>query len=61
MSDAWIIRVSLFLASVIPFALACGWGEYGAHSIMPWSVGFLTQTGFVLGYIGQQRGWRRAR
>ena len=42
---------------IIPFSLFGGWGAYGDHSILPWAVGFLTQAGFVLGYIAQRRGW----
>ena len=57
MSDTWIITISLFLSGVVPFTLLGGWGEYGDHHIRPWSVGFLTQAGVVLGFIAQRRGW----
>jgi hypothetical protein len=51
------ITIALFLAGVVAFALLGGWGEHGDHSILPWSVGFLTQAGVVLGFIAQRRGW----
>jgi hypothetical protein len=57
MSDNAIITIMLFLAGVVPFTLAGGWGSAGDHSILPWSVGFLTQAGVVFGYIAQRRGW----
>jgi hypothetical protein len=57
MSDDRIITLSLFLAGVVPFTLLGGWGEYGDHHVLPWSVGFLTQAGVVLGVIAQRRGW----
>ena len=60
MSDTWIFRITLFLAGVIAFTLLGGWGDYGDHSILPWTAGFLTQAGVVLGVIGyRQRWWRR--
>jgi hypothetical protein len=55
MSDDWIIRLSLFGAGVIPFALAGGLTD--DTTVWPWSAGFLTQAGFVLGFIAQRRGW----
>jgi hypothetical protein len=55
MSDTWIIRLSLFAAGVVPFALAGG--LQNDASIWPWSAGFLCQAGFVFGYIAQRRGW----
>jgi len=39
MTDTWTIRLTLFLAGIVPFTLLGGWGEYGDHSILPWSVG----------------------
>ena len=57
MTDSKIITISLFLAGVIPFTLLGGWGDAGDHSILLWSVGFLTQAGFMLGFIGQRRKW----
>jgi len=51
------ITITLLAVGLIPFTLLGGWGEYGDHHILPWSVGFLTQAGFVLGYIAQRRGW----
>jgi hypothetical protein len=61
MTDTWTIRLTLFLAGIVPFTLLGGWGEYGDHSILPWSVGFLTQAGVVLGFIAQRRGWWSSR
>ena len=57
MTDTWTIRLTLFLAGIVPFTLLGGWGEYSDHSILPWSVGFLCQAGVVLGFIVQRRGW----
>jgi len=57
MTDTWLIRITLFLAGVVPFTLLGGWGPAGDHSFLPWSVGFLTQTGVVLGFIAQRRRW----
>jgi hypothetical protein len=59
MSDDWIIRVSLFASGIVPFTLLGGWGPAGDHSILPWSAGFLTQAGVVIGMIAQRRGWWR--
>ena len=59
MSDDRIITVTLFLAGIVPFTLLGGWGEYGDNSLLPWSVGFLTQAGVVLGYVAQRRGWTK--
>jgi hypothetical protein len=55
MSDTWAIRLTLFLAGVIPFALAGGLSD--DTTILPWSAGFLTQAGVVIGMIAQRRGW----
>jgi hypothetical protein len=55
MSEDWTIRITLFLAGVIPFALAGG--LHDDMTIWPWSAGFLTQAGFVLGMIGCRRRW----
>jgi hypothetical protein len=55
MSDTWTIRITLFLAGVVAFALTGGLTD--DTTILPWSVGFLTQAGFVLGFIAQRRGW----
>ena len=57
MSDTWIFRITLFIAGVVPFTLLGGWGDAGDHSVLPWSVGFLTQASFVLGFVAQRRGW----
>ena len=57
MSDDRITTIVLLAAGLIPFNLLGGWGEYGDHSILPWSVGFLCQAGVVLGFIAQRRGW----
>jgi hypothetical protein len=43
MSDAWTIRLTLFLAGVVPFALARGLRD--DTMIWPWSAGFLCQGG----------------
>ena len=51
MSDAWTIRITLFLAGVVPFALAGGLHDD------PWTAGFGCQAGYVLGMIAQRRGW----
>ena len=52
MSDTWNIRVTLFLAGVVPFALA--------GDLRPWIAGFGCQAGYVLGFIAQQQGWWRS-
>ena len=57
MTDNTIITISLFLAGVVPFTLLGGWGPAGDHSLLPWTVGLMTQAGVVLGYITQRRGW----
>jgi hypothetical protein len=57
MSDTWTIRITLFLAGVIPCIALGGLGEYGDTHALPWLVGFSTQAGFVLGFIAQRRGW----
>ncbi len=59
MSDDWTITIALFLAGIVPFTLAGGWGSYGDHSALPWLAGFGTQAGVVLGFIAQRRGWWR--
>ena len=56
MTDNWIITI-IFAAGVVPFTLLGGWGEYGDHHVLPWTAGFLTQAGVVLGFIAQRRGW----
>jgi hypothetical protein len=55
MSDTWTIRLTLFLAGVVPFALAGG--LHDDATVWPWTAGFLCQAGFVLGMIGYRRGW----
>ena len=55
MTDDWTIRLSLFAAGVVPFALAGGLSDDA--TIWPWTAGLLCQTGYVLGYIAQRRGW----
>jgi hypothetical protein len=57
MTNSAIMTVTLFLAGIVPFTLLGGWGPAGDHSLLPWSAGFLTQAGFVLGFIAQRRGW----
>ncbi len=47
MSDKWTIRITLFLAGVVPFTLLGGWGDYGDHSIWPWVAGFGCQAAYV--------------
>ena len=59
MSDDWIVRLSLFASGVVPFTLLGGWGPAGDHQILPWTLGFGTQAGVVLGFIAQRRGWLR--
>jgi hypothetical protein len=59
MNDTWTIRITLFLAGVVPFAIAGG--LHDDTTIWPWSAGLLCQAGFVVGYSGQRRGWWRAR
>lgn len=61
MTDAWIIRITLFLSGFVPCALLGGLGEYGDHHALPWLVGFGTQAGVVVGYVAQRRGWVRGR
>jgi hypothetical protein len=55
MIDIWMIRLTLFSAGVIPFALAGG--LYDDTTVWPWSAGFLCRAGVVLGMIAQRRGW----
>jgi hypothetical protein len=57
MTDTWTLRLTLFLAGVVPFALAGG--LHDDMTIWPWSAGFLCQAGVVLGFIAQRRGWWR--
>ncbi len=57
MSDTWIIRIALFCTGIVPFTLLGGWGPGGDHSVLPWTAGFGTEAGVVLGYIAQRRGW----
>ena len=52
-----MLTITLFLAGVVPFTLLGGWGEYGDHHVLPWSVGFLCQAGVVLAVIAQRKGW----
>ena len=53
MSDTMIIRLSLFLAGVIPFALAGG--LQNDATVWPWAAALVCQAGVVLGFIGQGR------
>ena len=55
MSDACTIRITLFLAGVVPFAFAGGMTN--DLSIWPWAAGFGCQAGVVIGFIAQRRGW----
>ena len=55
MTDTWLIRITLFLAGVGPFALAGG--LHDDATIWPWTAGFGCQAGVVLGMIAQRRGW----
>jgi hypothetical protein len=50
-----LIRITLFLAGVVPFALAGG--LHDDTTIWPWTAGLLCQAGFVAGYIAPLRGW----
>jgi len=43
MSDNWVITITLFLAGVVPFALAGGLTD--DTTIWPWSAGFLVPSG----------------
>jgi hypothetical protein len=56
-SDNRIITITLFVAGVVPFALAGGLSDDA--SIWPWSAGLLCQAGVVIGFIAQSRGWWR--
>jgi len=56
MSDDRILTLGLLASGLIPFTLAGGWGPIGDHSFLPWTVGFGTQAGFVIGVIGYRRG-----
>ena len=58
MSDTWTIRITLFLAGVVPFALAGGLQD--DTTIWPWIAGFGCQAGYVLGFIAQRQGWWRS-
>jgi hypothetical protein len=53
MTDNAIITITLFLAGVVPFALAGG--LHDDTTILPWSAGLLCQAGFVLAYILTRR------
>ena len=55
MTDTWTLRITLFLAGVIPFALAGGLRD--DTTVWPWTAGFLCQGGFVYGYVGYRRRW----
>jgi hypothetical protein len=59
MTDRWTIYLTiyltLFLAGVVPFALAGG--LHDDTTIWPWSAGLLCQSGVVLGMIGYRRKW----
>jgi hypothetical protein len=55
MTDTWLIRITLFLAGVVPFALAGGLTD--DTTVWPWTAGFGCQAGVVLGMIAQRRGW----
>jgi hypothetical protein len=57
LSDDRILTIGLLASGLIPFTLLGGWGPIGDHSLLPRTVGFGTQAGFVLGVIGHRRGW----
>ena len=57
----WAVSCILFALGVIPFTLLGGWGEAGDTSIWPWTAGFGTQAGFVLGYVVTMRMIQRRR
>jgi hypothetical protein len=54
-TNVWRIRLTLFAAGVVPFALAGGLSD--DTTLWPWTAGLGCQAGFVLGFIAQRRGW----
>ena len=55
MTDDRIITITLFLAGVVPFALAGGLSDDA--TLWSWTAGFLRQSGVVFGMIGYRRRW----